>query len=399
MSGSGTSDTLVDFLRWSGETGVEQSGVNIEIRPGRGHCVVANRYFAEGDSVLAIPSGASLAQTHETGPTSVSLLEGLVHRVLDEEALGSKSSFAPYIRLIFEAEVPILNVEECSKFPGLAGSCVRGRERGRAGLVEKLRAGNVSLPIEKVSYAVDLVSNRALFAEEHKACMMVPVFDLINHDSRPNAFWKMGADLAVTVVARKPIEAGEEVLVCYSDEPNTQLFTTYGFVLQGDGPHRCLDLFVSLHPPEEQRYGTNANVEVRVLSNGGIKQRSALAPLIAKARQFVELGGDKTEPRAHEAVVAKAIVRSTRSELGGWLAVMSSSKDGVVVAMAEENIAILTQLLSRAEDWLAGPKDTSIMIALSAAPPDLPTDDDSSSSESEAGSDVEEQTAKVTADS
>jgi len=79
---------------------------------------------------------------------------------------------------------------------------------------------------------------------------------------------------------------------------------------------------------------------------------------------------------------------------------MSSSKDGVVVAMAEENIAILTQLLSRAEDWLAGPKDTSIMIALSAAPPpDLPTDDDSSSSESEAGSDVEEQTAKVTADS
>merc|ERR1712107_840143 len=145
---------------------------------------------------------------------------------------------------------------------------------------------------------------------------------MMNHDPQPNARWTMDYSRSVEVVANRPISAGDEICISYGDEPNSELFISYGFTLTTPGPHLCVDLNVALHPPETQQYGGNATAQLRVLANGGVKFRSALAPLMTGARAFVKLrnpGDDFGEARAAEIVVARAVVRCARAEQEAWL--------------------------------------------------------------------------------
>lgn len=361
---------LEALLSWAGDVGVECPRVRIESRPGRGRCLVAAHSCAEGDRLLLVPARASLADREDDGRANHVML-GLAQLLIREDKKGPESAWAPFIQLLFGHAEPAYPIEKCMRFPSGAGVFAQVRHDRNTQFVGKLCSVHPSLSREKAALAVEVVNNRAVYCEKQKVCALLPIFDMMNHDARPNAQWTMDEDFGVTVSARRAIAAGEEVMVSYGDDPNAELFIAYGFALREEGPHQCVDLSVSLHPPELQRYGSNCTAQLRVLANGGIKYRAALAPLVKAAREFVQLSSQEGACQRHEyeSVLAEAINRCAQAERSAWLKVLASAEDRDTLApLVEVCMAALTELMARIDAWSDGSKADSMMVALSGAP-------------------------------
>eukprot|EP00928_Gymnodinium_smaydae_P084060 TRINITY_DN672_c1_g1_i3.p1 TRINITY_DN672_c1_g1~~TRINITY_DN672_c1_g1_i3.p1 ORF type:complete len:392 (-),score=74.46 TRINITY_DN672_c1_g1_i3:39-1214(-) len=382
------------FLRFCDDRCIDRSLISLERREGRGNCVILKQPCAEDDCLLRVPLSECLTDREEDGRANHVLL-GLAHLLLKEDAKGSASAHAPYVQLLLDlTDLPHHFLAECGKFPGASGAFAQIRSDRNEQFVEKLCSVHPSLSRDKAAQAVELVNNRAIYCEKNKVCALVPLVDMLNHDARANATWSMDEG-SVLLRARRALEAGEELTISYGDEPRTELFIAYGFFPSGDGPSQCVDLKVSLHPPEEQQYGSNASAQLRILDSGAVKYRSALSPLLAASRLYLQLGqsapgGTDTEPRAEEALVARAIVRAARAEQSAWLQLLAgteSDRRERIAALVEANVASLLQLLGRVEPWLAGSREESLLSELSAAP--VTTAEESSSDGSDAGSDAE----------
>ncbi|CAK0837900.1 unnamed protein product, partial [Prorocentrum cordatum] len=249
-------------------------------------------------------------------------------------------------------------------------------------MAEGLCSARQGLAHEKAMLAVELASTRAMLCEKRGVCAIVPVFDMMNHEGRPNCRWSMDERGDVSIVARWDISVGEEFTQSYTDGSNADIFVVYGFALGGDaGRAAGLDLHVWLHPQEQQRYGTQMQATLRILGSGAVKQRSAVAPLMTNARIVVEDEGGASEPRAADAIVARAIARCAGEEREQWRALLDASasggpaaaEEGGIATLAGSAAAALNELLGRLDAWLAGPREAPLLAALAAAPePELP---------------------------
>ncbi|CAE8617604.1 unnamed protein product, partial [Polarella glacialis] len=216
------------LLAWCDDCLVDHSLVCSDVRFGRGQCLVAARSCVKGERLLLVPTAACLTDSEATIP-------GLVHLLLTEDSLGPASRLAPYVRFLFdEVELPYPAEEWCS-LPGSAGSLATGRAEWNSQFVRELCSSHPGLSRQRAAQALEIVNSRAVFDEKQKLRALLPVFDLMNHDPQANAHWELG-DGGVTVVARRPIAAGEEITISYGDEPNYRLLINYGFLLGTPSP-------------------------------------------------------------------------------------------------------------------------------------------------------------------
>ncbi|CAE8599170.1 unnamed protein product, partial [Polarella glacialis] len=199
---------------------------------------------------------------------------------------------------------------------------------------------------------------------------VAPMFDMMNHAACPNAIGSIGVDGSVTVEARRAIGAGEEVTLFYDSMPNTKALLTYGFLLDGDGAHRSMDLLVQFPPPlglESQ----GLRAEVHLLGDGSVANRVVLGPFLRQAKEGVpDVSGERR--------VGEMLLHCAHAERHSWEALAGTSKDERLVFLGSMCADILDKFSSRLQQWLDSPDDVALVAILSRAPaPDLSTDSDS----------------------
>ncbi|CAL1173717.1 unnamed protein product, partial [Cladocopium goreaui] len=111
-----------------------------------------------------------------------------------------------------------------------------------------------SLDLERLTFAFDLVSTRAVGASID-ACALIPGVDLANHGPKANTdlsvagtpglrsgratvlghgkIWEHGS---AGLVAARDLAAGEAVRISYGKYPNQRFLLDYGFTLGGENP-------------------------------------------------------------------------------------------------------------------------------------------------------------------
>lgn len=373
------------FLEWCSGLGISRSAVAVESRPGRGRCLVCSRDCAAGEGLVLVPSGAILAEGMRGSSYKAShWMLGLVHRLLEEDALGESSSHAPYVALLLGAG-PAPDLGEFATLPGCAGRRARYLTAERRRVVEELRGAMQGCSAERAARALHAVDTRTIYSKRLGVRALVPVFDFMNHDVQPNAVWSMDEQQNVSIEATRAISAGEEVLICYDDLPNARLLLTYGFVVPGlASQHASLEVLFQL-PPASSGSGRGhgggscgsaeeapdaeqqpATAEVRILSDGAVHRRAAMGPLLAAARQRAAA---EARPADGEDIFAQVLLGEASRELEEWLKVPASSSDPRVLELAAQSAEALRNFVSRLRAWLSGGRPESVMSALSRAPP------------------------------
>ncbi|CAK0879338.1 unnamed protein product [Prorocentrum cordatum] len=102
---SGGESSLAAFLSWCRERGVEHDGVRVEARPARGRCLFARSACAAGDVLLRVPAAAIVAAGPRGDHSASHWMLSLVFRLLEEDASGPESTFAPFVQMLFETMV------------------------------------------------------------------------------------------------------------------------------------------------------------------------------------------------------------------------------------------------------------------------------------------------------
>lgn len=369
------------FLTWCCERGLERPGVAIESKPGRGLCMVTTCPCVRGGRLVLAPGDALIAEGVDGDYAASHWMIGLVHRLLEEDSMGSCSPYAPWVALLFEDNEP-QDLAAWSDLPGFAGRRARFLAAQRERIVAELLRALPGATVARAHQALHAVNSRSLYSKEARARALVPFFHFMNHDARPNACWSMGAGRSVEISALRDIGVGEEVTICYDELPNTSLLLTYGFVLEGQGPHKAVDLEVSLSPADGGALLGAADdaprADVRLLADGAVARRAVLGPLLADARQRCAGG------LGAEVLLATALRRCARGEREAWISRAREDDDGRLVLLGRCCAEVLGNFLVKIEAWLEDPAAEPLMRVLSRGPePELPSSGESSSSSTE----------------
>lgn len=222
-----------------------------------------------------VPAEAILAEgVGESNYQASHWMLGVAHRLLEEDCLKEASAFAPYVRLLFEGEPHGFGA--MAALPGCVGSLARARETLRSSQVAELLSAMPDSSPERAVRALHTVDTRTVYSHSARVRALVPFFDFANHCAYPNARWTMGSDRVLRLHSTKLIDIGEEVTISYDNISNGRLLVTYGFVLNGNGPHRRVDLdIVSVQSKdlEEAALDQKRPVQLEVLEDGCLRRR------------------------------------------------------------------------------------------------------------------------------
>ena len=136
----------------------------------------------------------------------------------------------------------------CKVVKGLVGKSVRASYRSRGDPIWKWIGSSADEDIDKATRGAFVsILTRAFGQEdsEDEENRLVPLLDMLQHDSEPNVRHKTevsesSGDERVVVRARRPLVAGEELLNFYGDLPPSKFLSRFGFV-----PGRSVGEFIS----------------------------------------------------------------------------------------------------------------------------------------------------------
>ncbi|CAJ1379696.1 unnamed protein product [Effrenium voratum] len=333
MLGTGTADgTLQTFLEWCAKRGIQQGHLAVRNQDGRGRSLQARARFQPEELILEVPAHAILAEGRASSYQASHWTLGIAHRLLEEDCLGEDSAFAPYVQLLLEGEP---HEDSEASLPGIAGLMARQRRTRKTAQLEELRRAAPKHVPHRVERALHAVDTRTVYSRPAQACALVPFFDFANHSAYPNARWTMESDRVLRLFASSHIDIDDEVTIFYDSHPNARLLLTYGFVLPGDGPHRCVDLEVTSVSQEDSGSG----VQLQVLADGSLRRRAALVPL---------LRGLTDEE------LAEHLVKQASAELLQWQQLQLV--DPQLVLLCNMTIEVLGSFVRRLESWLQDPE-------------------------------------------
>mmetsp|Transcript_56857 Transcript_56857/g.182716 ORF Transcript_56857/g.182716 Transcript_56857/m.182716 type:complete len:368 (+) Transcript_56857:98-1201(+) len=357
------------FLDWCVQRGVQRNGVDVGYLDGCGRCLLVQARVEAEEILVAVPGTAIIGEArHSRNYVSSHWMFCVVHRLLEEDALGPNSAFAPFVHMLLDLDcTDPIDFGKLLDLPGCAGSLARGRAALRQSLSAEFCRAFPGLTADCAARALHAADTRTLYSQKTQMRALVPFFDFMNHSANPNAVWTMDEGGNVQVETLRALDVGEQVLIAYSDSPNASLLVTYGFVLDGDGPHRSVELAVPIPPmshggdPEGPRV-EQKEVRLRVTATGSLRRRAAMVPLL----------------KAGPAAAAAAIEAVAVPEREAWLR-LDPAGDRRLEILRAQSEAALGELLSRIRAWREAEEDTGLMIALGGPPVEVK----SSSSDSE----------------
>ncbi|CAE7264496.1 SETD4, partial [Symbiodinium microadriaticum] len=332
------------------EAGIRTGGLEVRCSPGRGRLLQATRRFVADEEMLSVPADAIISegaagQSYQASHWTLAV----AHRLVEEDCLGSDSRFWPYIQLLLEGEPHDLKIMD--RLPGVAGSLARERAKLRAVQVAEICAAVPTCTPQRAARAMYAVDSRTVYWHPAQVRALVPYFDFVNHSACPNSRWIMNSDGSLRLLATGHIEIGEEVTITYDSIPNARLLVTYGFVLEGEGPHRSVDMNLSFGQLPD---ALNEVVQVQILGNGALRRR---APLLQLLRS---LG-------LSEASLAEGLVQQVSAELEQWQAA-DAREDGRLALLIRMSIEVLQNFLQQVSSWIQEAQLKSIMAALGPPP-------------------------------
>lgn len=384
-------DVWPPFLDWCHGQHIAFKDVEVQARAGRGRCLVAARPFAPGATLIQVPPHAIVAERGDGATYEASQGHlAIAHRLLEEVQLGPASDMAAYVAFALEACGEPPDLGPLLSLPGHAGSMARGRLAYRAQVVDELCAAMPGTSKSLAARVLHAVDSRTLYSPEAKVRALVPIFDLMNHDLWPSARWRMEADRTVTVEASRALEVGEEITITYCDSAGMSLLLTYGFLPSTPGPHRSVELKLSLPrravPADGSEASPTVEALIRVLPGGVLHGRSPLQPLLQDCGARCEAARGRPTIAA-ERLLAKDIVSAAGAERQEWLTVAATTEHPSVRLLAEFSAEILEELILRVSAWLTDRNEQSLMVRLSRGPTQLP---DAATSESGDDEEVKE---------
>jgi len=207
-----------------------------------------------------------------------------------------------------------------------------------------------------------------------EASVIVPIADMLNHGQSVNCDWKYSGVNGFTITTKRPVAAGEELLISYGNKQNQLFLAHYGFIDAGaPGDQWELPLQISADqaddaarvvlkvnagsptPPEELQellsvFRKQARKELGMADNaesdaaGGVAtadvEAKALRLLAASLRQEVQAydASDSGVP------VCAAYRKNCRRLIGTWL------------VFAERAVALIEDVEPPDDSWLTVPR-------------------------------------------
>lgn len=300
-----------------------------------------------------VPAEAILAEgVGESNYQASHWMLGVAHRLLEEDCLKEASAFAPYVRLLFEGEPHGFGA--MAALPGCVGSLARARETLRSSQVAELLSAMPDSSPERAVRALHTVDTRTVYSHSARVRALVPFFDFANHCAYPNARWTMGSDRVLRLHSTKLIDIGEEVTISYDNISNGRLLVTYGFVLNGNGPHRRVDLDI---------VSVQSKVwagKIVLLQPGGfgrwLFKKAALLPLANAFRAANAANAD--------VLLAEHLLQQAMEERRQWEETHPRLQDSRFLVLSAMTIEVLGHFVGKLKDWMEDPTKTSLMVAL-----------------------------------
>lgn len=240
-------DSLRRLSSWLIEAGGHHDGLEIrELGEMRG--VVATRPIARGTEVARIPR--RLLITLETAlarlagrPLPPPELELSSERTqlavwLLAERGDPRSAFQPYFNALPRSlpRFPIYaSPEDRALLDGSLAGAMLDRLRAQLDADHATLSARVpwlSIEPDDLVWATMCVASRSflLGLDGKEATALVPFIDMLNHERGPNTHWSYNADgQALTLVAQRDYQPGDEVCSDYGRKPNMYLLLHYGF--------------------------------------------------------------------------------------------------------------------------------------------------------------------------
>jgi hypothetical protein len=99
------------------------------------------------------------------------------------------------------------------------------------------RASGLSIGRDELGWAAMCVASRSflLGIDGREATALVPFIDMLNHERGPNTRWSYNPEIqALTLIAQRDYQPGEEVCCDYGRKPNMYLLLHYGFCVDNN---------------------------------------------------------------------------------------------------------------------------------------------------------------------
>jgi hypothetical protein len=234
---------------WLVEAGGHHDGVEIA-NLGEMRGVVATGPIARGSEVARIPRRLLItvedahARVADRGPRLTDLelsserTQLAVWLLVERSDPGS--AFQPYLDAL-PRSLPRFPIYASAEDRALLDGSLTGAmlDRLRADLDAdhaKLAAGAPSLSIgrDELVWAAMCVASRSflLGIDGREATALVPFIDMLNHERGSNTRWSYNADIqALTLIAQRDYQPGDEVCCDYGRKPNMYLLLHYGFCI------------------------------------------------------------------------------------------------------------------------------------------------------------------------
>jgi len=287
---------LLDWLRAGG--GVVDGAV-LRDTPGKERGLIAATDLEEGATVLSVPANLAITvQRAAATPLGLDLLQAAVDgRVPDEKSLDGlllatwllheteqpESTFLTYLEALPRSISSPFNltregIQECVGGLDAEAYILKGQR-----MLDKEFAFIQSLP---ASSSIDMSRDRYLWARfmtfsrtftvsrirlnmdstlsglpdmpkfaanlwsgskaSDEASVIVPIADMLNHGQSINCDWRYSGGNGFTITTKRPVVAGEELLISYGAKQNQLFLAHYGFIDAGaSGDQWELPLLIS----------------------------------------------------------------------------------------------------------------------------------------------------------
>ncbi|CAJ1338644.1 unnamed protein product [Effrenium voratum] len=259
---AGSSAALFQWLRGLGAEGLDSIHVAPSREPGAGLAVFASCDLSPGQEVCKVPADAILTARAEGASSERSewTQEALLaERLLQELRLEEASAFSAYVQLLpalpsaHPLSASFWDLAEAELEELLAGS-VHGLRVARE--VRRAHVSNLALlrgedfSEEESRWALAMVDSRAFTFQPDRPSeqlALVPLLDLFNNrtlrspDMDDGQLWQCSFEPdgpvkeGATLVAERPVNAGDEVFHLYNTNSSAMLWMLYGYLEDGEG--------------------------------------------------------------------------------------------------------------------------------------------------------------------
>ncbi|CAM9142211.1 unnamed protein product, partial [Phaeothamnion confervicola] len=353
-----------DFLRWFSVREGLAPAVSVAAFPSFGRGLLATQDVAAGEVLVSAPAGLVISQPHLATSANLPQEEKDVYATLrgdgggeaialflmKQRALAEASEWRPYLAClptavpqtcIFAAgDLALLEDPRMASTAAARRNDTARRYSLLAPVLRRLLGAEVAAgedgSIERFRWALSVVESRALTFRGEK--MLVPLADMVNHYPHPElrrheageffaAHHVVRADGGVTVLADRPIAAGQQVFEDYGDNPDEAsevIYITYhGFVPREKNAFDCIHLELNLrraaaYPAKTEaaygRSGTTTASTTMESSRAALLARWGL-PTSGAAEACVPESGELPAETAARAVQAAALWAMGADEL------------------------------------------------------------------------------------